>query len=122
MKATLLARQRVDLGDLRRAGAAMLGAAAVLPMLPDGTGLPCPLRTLTGVPCPLCGMTTSVTATVHGDVAAALAANPAGIAAVALAVGLLIAWRTKAVRVPAATVPLALLAMWVFELLRFDVF
>jgi hypothetical protein len=59
---------------------------------------------------------------VHGDLATAVAANPAGIVAVVVAIGLLIAWRTKAVRLPAATVPLALLAMWGFELVRFDVF
>ena len=51
-----------DARDLRISGGLMLGAAAVLPLLPIEPGFACPLRTWTGIPCPLCGMTTSVVA------------------------------------------------------------
>ena len=76
---------RIDARDLTTAGAAMLGAAFVLPALPGHPGAPCPLRLLTGVPCPLCGMTTSVEESVRGHLSRAFAANPGGIAAVAVA-------------------------------------
>jgi hypothetical protein len=111
----------LDASELRRTGAAMLALAAILPALPGHPGLPCPLRTLTGIPCPLCGMTTSVEATVHLDLRAALAANPAGLLAVAAALVLLVV-RPARVRIPALVPYAALAAMWVFELYRFGVF
>jgi hypothetical protein len=51
-------------------------AARFLPVL----GLPytCPSRALLGLPCPTCGMTHAFVALAHGDLAAAVAANPAG--------------------------------------------
>jgi hypothetical protein len=110
----------VDASDLRIAGALMLGAGVALPLLPDGTGIPCPLRTLTGVPCPLCGMTTSVVATLQLDLGEALAANPAGIAAVAVAIVLLVL-RPRYIRIPALVIYPALLLMWLFELHRFSI-
>jgi hypothetical protein len=109
----------VELADLRLAGGLMLVAGAVLPLIPGHPGLPCPLRTLTGVPCPLCGMTTSVTATVHLDVGKALTANPAGVLAVVAAAGLLVAWRARRVLLPGWALPLGLALMWLFELHRF---
>jgi hypothetical protein len=103
------------------AGGLMLAAAAVLPALPGHPGLPCPLRTLTGVPCPFCGMTTSVEATAHLHLGDAFAANPAGIALVALAIYLL-ARRPATLRLPPLVVIVpALAAMWVFELFRVGV-
>jgi hypothetical protein len=105
-------------GDLRIAGGLMLGAAVALPLLPFEPGLACPLRTWTGIPCPLCGMSTSVIATVHGDLAAAFVANPAGIVAVAVAAWLLIA-HPRSLRIPTPAAALMLLSMWVFELFRF---
>jgi hypothetical protein len=110
----------VDAYDLRIAGALMLGAGVVLPFLPDGVGVPCPLRTLTGVPCPLCGMTTSVVATLQLDLGEALAANPAGVAAVAAAIVLLVL-RPRYVRIPPLIIYPALLLMWAFELHRFSI-
>jgi hypothetical protein len=110
----------VDAADLRIAGALMLGGGVLLPLLPDGAGVPCPLRTLTGVPCPLCGMTTSVVATLELDLGTALAANPAGILAVAAAIVLLLL-RPRYVRVPPLIVYPALALMWVFELNRFSI-
>jgi hypothetical protein len=40
---------------------------------------PCTLRSVTGVPCPSCGMTTSISLLLHGDLAAAWRANWAGV-------------------------------------------
>jgi hypothetical protein len=40
---------------------------------------PCSMVALTGKPCPACGMTTAFSLLVHGDVAAALHANWAGV-------------------------------------------
>src|SRR5437879_6489635 len=96
----------------------MLVAALVLPVIPGHPHLICPLRTLTGVPCPLCGMTTSVEATVHLRLGDALAANPAGILAVAVAV-LLLLRRPPGVRLSLPLVLAALALMWVCELHRF---
>ena len=110
----------VDARDLVIASGAMLGAALVLPALPGEPGLPCPLRTLTGIPCPLCGMTTSVEAAVHLDLGAALAANPAGIAAV-LAALVLLGLRPARIVVHRAALVATVGAMWVFELVRFGV-
>ncbi len=104
--------------DLRVAGGLMLCAGALLPFLPEGAGVPCILRAATGIPCPLCGMTTSVTETLRLDLADALAANPAGVAAVAAAVAVL-ALRPARVRLSAPFVYVTLVAMWLFELHRF---
>ena len=112
--ATLVAEGR----QLAGVGAAMLGAAAVLPLLPAVPGLPCPLRALTGIPCPLCGMTTSVVATVHLRLADAVAATPAGLLAVAVAVVLLVR-RPALVTVPLPLAVTGLAAMWLFQLHRF---
>ena len=97
----------------------MLAAAVALPVLPGWAGVGCPLRALTGIPCPLCGMTTSVEAVVRFDLGSALAANPAGILAVLVAVLLLVV-RPRRIAVPSVALPAALAAMWVFELFRFD--
>jgi hypothetical protein len=48
---------------------------------------PCTIYYLTGRLCPSCGMTTSVSATLHGKFALAWRANPFGIAFILLAVG-----------------------------------
>lgn len=116
--AALRAPLEADGRDLRIAGGLMLGAGLLLPFLPEGAGLPCPLRTLTGVPCPLCGMTTSVTETLRLDLVDALAANPAGVGAVVAAFAVL-AVRPARVRVSASLAYVALAAMWLFELHRF---
>jgi len=110
----------LDPGELRTAGALMLGAGALLPILPGHPGIVCPLRATTGIPCPLCGMTTSVEATVRLDLQDALAANPAGVLAVALAV-VLLALRPRRLRLPWLVAPLLLLAMWAWELHRFSI-
>lgn len=115
--------QTVDATRLRAMGAAMLGIAAVRPMLPVEPGLPCPLRTLTGVPCPLCGMTRGVTAAVHGHLAHSLALNPGGIVAVMLAVALLagwlLGWRVRRLTYATWLVPVVLGAMWAYQLFKY---
>lgn len=87
---------------------------------PIHPGLLCPLRASTGVPCPMCGMTTSVRACLDLDLGAAMAANPGGIAAVVLAVGV-VAARPQRVAVPWLLVGSALGVMWMWQLFRFSV-
>jgi hypothetical protein len=115
------ARATVDLHDLRIAGAVMLAGAALLPLLPCPDGLPCPLRSLTGIPCPLCGMTTSVTALVHLDPVGALVANPAGVAALVVTVGLLLFRGRRQLTVPVWAPLLVLVLMEIWQLARFGV-
>lgn len=104
---------------LRWAGGAMVGAGLVLGRLPPGVGLPCPLRTVTGVPCPLCGMQTAVKATLAGDLVRAVAANPAGVVTVVVAL-VLLATRPDEVRLPPVPVlGVVLASMWAWELARF---
>jgi hypothetical protein len=108
----------LDPADLRTAAAVMLAGAVSLPLVPGHPGLVCPLRLLTGVPCPLCGMTTSVEDTVRLELGAAVHANPAGLALVVVALTLLLV-RPRRLALPSLTIPVALSAMWVFELHRF---
>lgn len=110
----------LDLRQFRFAGVAMMAAAFVVPLLagvfPEAW---CPLRAATGVPCCLCGMTTSVTATMHGDLGTAIAANPFGVVAVATAVGLLFVRNRRQIRVPVAALVLAAAVSWVWQLGRY---
>lgn len=48
---------------------------------------PCTIYYLTGRLCPSCGMTTSVSATLHGKILLAWRANPFGVAFILLAIG-----------------------------------
>jgi hypothetical protein len=109
----------LDPTDLRYAAAAGVAAGVALPLLPVHLPFTCPLRAATGVPCPLCGMTTSVTETLRLDLDAALAATPAGVAAVAAAVVLLVA-RPRRVRIPAPVPYVVLGCMWLYQLYRFS--
>ncbi len=111
----------VELRDLRIGGGLLLAGAALVPLVPGPGGLPCPLRSLTGIPCPLCGMTTSVLAATHLDPMAALAANPAGVVAVLVAVGLLLLRGRRQVSLPVWLAPAALLMMEAWQLARFGV-
>jgi Protein of unknown function (DUF2752) len=105
----------IELRDLRYVGAAMLGAAAVWPLLPVHPPFVCPLRTVTGIPCPFCGMTRAVVAAVHGDIVASLRYNPGGILLAVLAVVALIGWRTEHVRLPNWVLPALVAALWVYN-------
>jgi hypothetical protein len=111
-------RVRVDVAGLRWAGTLMLAAGVVWPLHPPALDVPCPFRAATGIPCPLCGMTRSVTSTVHGDVHEALVSNPAGILAVVVAVLLLVWRRPRSLTLPPWAVPAGIAALWSFQLLR----
>lgn len=109
----------VDLRALRGIGVAMLGVAAVRPVIPFEFVPPCPLRTLTGIPCPLCGMTRGVTAAVHADLGRAAFLNPGSVVAVVLAVLLLLAWRTNRIHVPVWLITLILGFLWSWQLFKY---
>lgn len=110
----------LDVADLRIAGILACAASVLLPLAPGYDGITCPLRMATGIPCPLCGLTTSVRATLSLDLRGAAAANPAGLAVVAGAVALLF-MRGRLITLPTFAIPFALIALWVFEMLRFNV-
>jgi hypothetical protein len=65
-------------------------------------------------------MSTSVKETIRLQLRDAWAANPAGIAAVVVAV-ILIALRPSRAKLPALLIPTALAAMWIFQLFRFSI-
>jgi hypothetical protein len=110
----------LDPRELRVAGAAMLGAGVLLPMVPGHPSFVCPLRAATGVPCPLCGLSTSVEETVRLHWLDALRANPFGLLFVLVAVALLVL-RPRRLRLPMPAIYLALTASWLFELHRFSI-
>jgi Protein of unknown function (DUF2752) len=116
---TLSDETSVDLTQLRWIGAAMLGVAAVRPLVPFEFVPPCPLRTLTGIPCPLCGMTRGVTSAVHLELGKAVFLNPGSIVAVVLAILIIVAWRTKKVKVPVWVFFVVLGLMWSWELFKY---
>ncbi len=58
---------------------------------------PCGLLVTSGYPCPSCGMTTSVSATARGKVAAALTAQPFGVMLFVAAVGLTVLGAAQAI-------------------------
>jgi uncharacterized protein DUF2752 len=109
--------QTIELRDLRYAGAAMLGAALVWPLSPVHPPNVCPLRSTTGVPCPFCGMTRAVVAAVHGHLGVSLRYNPAGILIVAVAIAMLLGWRTERVRLPKWFFPVCLGVLWAYNVL-----
>ena len=112
-----MATAPLDVQGLRWAGGAMVAAGLAWPLLPGGIVPGCAFRTVTGVPCPLCGMTTSVVATVHLRIDDALAANPAGILAVLVAL-LLVVRPPSAVRLPRWAPFVGVAALWACQLLR----
>lgn len=110
----------LNVRDFRLAGVAMLIGAFIVPLFagvfPE---VWCPLRASTGVPCPLCGLTTSVTATMHLDLPAAAQANPFGIGAVVAAIALLFVRKRTSVNVPVPVIVLGLAISWLWELGRY---
>lgn len=107
-------------GELRWPAFGLLGAGVALPLL-DHPGPGCLLRSWTGIPCPLCGMTTSVTSTIAGDLPEAVAATPAGVLLVVMAIWVLLTGRPRRLAIPLPGVLVALVVMWLFQLVRFSI-
>ena len=115
-------------------GAGLVGSVyPVIMAHTGGTGIPCPLRTLTGVPCPFCGLTTATVALTHGQWATAASTSPLAYLAAGLVVGttpVLLAraaglakpprpWSARA-RKRTRNVALVIVAMsWIFQLHRY---
>ncbi len=85
-------------GAIAAAAVAALMLAGTLEPYPSGAGthrqlhLPaCSMLARTGWPCPTCGVTTSVAAMAHGDVLAALKAQPFGVVIFAATAALAVA-------------------------------
>ena len=101
---------------LRFVAAGLVGAAAVLPLLPH-TPAVCPLRAITGIPCPLCGMTRACVAAVHGHLATSLAFNPAGVLVLIAAFTAIVRPQLLTrIHVPTWAVVLTFGALWVWNL------
>jgi hypothetical protein len=66
-------------------------------------------------------MSTSVTATIQGDLEEALGAAPAGVLLVALAVWVAVTGRPRRLEVPLPGILGALVVMWGFQLFRFSI-
>lgn len=64
---------------------------------------PCAMKALTGIPCPSCGMTTSISLVMHGDLAAASEANPAGLIVAGLGLVATVWLAAVAAGIPAGT-------------------
>lgn len=103
--------------ELRTVGGALLGAAALWPILPVHPPAACPLRSATGIPCPFCGMTRACVAALHGHLGASLAFNPAGVLVVVIAAVALLrpAWLRRWVP-PAWVIVVALGALWIWNI------
>jgi hypothetical protein len=106
--------------EARVVGGAMLGVAAVRPLVPFEFVPPCPLRMITGIPCPLCGMTRGVTALVHGELGHALTLNPGSYAVVGLAILLLVQWRARRWVVPVWAIVTMLAVLWTWQLFKYS--
>ena len=103
--------------DVRIGGVALVGAAAIWPVLPLHPPLACPLRSITGIPCPLCGMTRACIAAVHGHLGSSLAFNPGGVLVILLAVTALIRPQLLVRAQPPRWLMIgALSALWVWNL------
>ena len=82
--------------------AAALAAGFVFTCPPESMALlviPCPFRLITGLPCPGCGSTRAWIAFLHGDVEAAVAANPFAVV-LCSALLLLVSWRVASFAAP----------------------
>ncbi len=100
---------------------AALAAAYFMPAAVLDADL-CLFRRITSLECPFCGMTRSVHLAVHGEISAAAAHNPMGVALViALAAALPFIWRGgiggAAARFGAAFLAGGLLAGWFLKLI-----
>ncbi|MFI5532340.1 DUF2752 domain-containing protein [Kitasatospora sp. NPDC051853] len=109
---------------VRAAGAAVAALAVALLHDAHDPGVLCPLRRFTGIPCPGCGSTTVFIEAGHGDLAAALLANPVTVVA---GLGLLLAplgpgrwWWGLSNRHRNVLIGTALTVSWLWQLHRYD--
>lgn len=125
---TELGLQVAGAGGVLAVGMALAYTSLKIPLL-------CPLRAMTGVPCPFCGMTTGVVSILRGDMAGAASANPISFPFFVFAVGVLIerggrllfrrpllVIRRPKPRFVAAVLLAFVVASWVSQLIRFQVF
>ena len=91
-------------------GAGILAGGLALSVVyaTTGVGVPCPFRAFTGWQCPLCGGTRMGGALLHGDLGAAVQANPVALVAIAVLALLTILWTVELVGGPALRAPQAL--------------
>jgi hypothetical protein len=103
--------------DLRIAAGALIGAAAVWPILPVHPPLACPLRSTTGIPCPFCGMTRACVAAVHGHLGESLRFNPGAIVLLVAAAVMIIrpSWAAR-VRLPTWSLWIGLGVLWIWNI------
>ncbi len=94
---------RHGLRSLTAFGGAGLGLSVVAAT--TGLGVPCPWRSLTGTLCPLCGGTHVGVALLHGDLAAAWAANQFVVVGLAGLVVLALLWTIEALGGPGVRPP-----------------
>ena len=87
------------------AGFATFGVGLSALYTTTGLGLPCPFRMATGRQCPLCGGTRLGSALLHGDLAAAFAANPLVLLGLAVLTVLGMLWTVEALGGPAVRLP-----------------
>ncbi|MFJ8044736.1 DUF2752 domain-containing protein [Kitasatospora sp. NPDC096147] len=109
---------------VRAAGAAVAALAVALVHDAHDPGVLCPLRRFTGIPCPGCGSTTVFIEAGHGDLLAALLANPVTVVA---GLGLLLAplgpgrwWWALPNLHRNVLIGTALTASWLWQLHRYD--
>ena len=86
-------------------GILIAGLALSLGYATTGIGLPCPIRALTGWQCPLCGGTRMGDALLHGDLGAAVVANPFVLVAGVVLVLLSLLWTVELLGGPALRPP-----------------
>src|SRR5829696_4463680 len=81
------------------------GVALTMAYATTGIGLPCPFLALTGWRCPLCGGARMGSALLHGDLAAALSANPVVFVGAVIVIVLSVLWTVELLGGPAVRSP-----------------
>ena len=87
------------------AGFAAFGLGLSVLYATTGAGLPCPFLAVTGWQCPLCGGTRLGAALLHGDLAAAWAANPVVLVGLVLLTAVGIGWVAELLGGPVLRLP-----------------